>query len=422
MSNPFFYTILLYLLLAIIGAADAALTSYQLTPFVNGLRWFRIHLVTLGVVTQTVFAVTPALVASYAGKPRPKARWDIWALLNIGLVTLIYGIPLINRPIILTGGTLIFFAAALLVVQLYGLGTGDRTTSDRTGSVSGSSGRKFYLVGLLYLLLGIFIGTGLWRGWPALLHMNSPTEVHIHANNWGFVSFVFAGLIIDTYPDFAGRALAWPRSVNIIFGLLLVGSLGLIAGPWLDTLYLTGPGVLLEMAAIVLLLLNMVVPLVGGRGAKGRGADEERVWTPGMWHLLLGYFWLIGPILLAPALLLTQPAFSATLAGPVEGNAPKSLTYGWRLQVSFALVPYFFRRVYLPDEPARLGGNWFSLILVNLGSVCLWASILVAAAYNPLHATAYALWALSLIPIVYETWRIARRGSERVTDIVNHDV
>ena len=59
------------------------------------------------------------LVAAYAGKPRPKARWDIWALLNVGIVTLIYGIPQINRPIILTGGTLIFIAAALLVIQLY---------------------------------------------------------------------------------------------------------------------------------------------------------------------------------------------------------------------------------------------------------------------------------------------------------------
>jgi hypothetical protein len=110
MGNPFFYTILLYLLLAMVGAADAALTSYQSIPFVNGLRWFRIHFVTLGVMTQTVFAVTPVLVAAYADKPRPRFRGDIWALLNVGIVTLVYGIPLINNPMILTGGVLIFIA------------------------------------------------------------------------------------------------------------------------------------------------------------------------------------------------------------------------------------------------------------------------------------------------------------------------
>ncbi len=404
MGNPFFYTILLYLLLAMVGAADAALTSYQLIPFVNGLRWFRIHFVTLGVVTQTVFAVTPMLVAAYAGKPRPKPRWDIWALLNVGIVTLVYGIPLINNPMILTGGTLIFIAATLLTVQLWGLGRRDRTQSTNAKPDGGSPGRKFYIVGLLYLLLGITIGTGLWRGWPALMRMNSPTEVHIHANNWGFLSFVFAGLIIDAYPRFTGRSLAWPRSVNLIFWLMLVGSAGLISGPWLDKLYLTGPGVILQITAIIILLLNMIAPLVGKRGA----------WTPGIWHLLLGYFWIIGPILLSPALILTVPTFSATLAGPVAGNAPQSLTYGWVLQIGLALVPYFFRRVYLPEEPARLGGNWLSLILVNLGAISLWASIFIAPLYNQLHATAYTLWGLALIPIAYESWRIAQEGLEGV--------
>jgi len=406
MSNPFFYTILLYLLLAMVGAADAALTSYELIPFVNGLRWFRIHFVTLGVVTQTVFAVSPMLVASYAGKSRPKFRWDIWALLNVGIVTLVYGIPIINNPIILTGGTLIFIAASLLTVQLYSLGKRDQAaTSAETGSGGGSAGRKFYIVGLLYLLLGITIGTGLWRGWPALMRMNSATEVHVHANNWGFMSFVFAGLIIDAYPRFTGRELGWPRSVNLIFWLMLLGSAGLIAGPWLDKLYLTGPGVLLQMAAIILLLMNMVKPPVGRRKA----------WTPGIWHLFMGYFWLLGPILLSPALILTMPEYSATLAGAVAGNAPQSLTYGWVLQIGFALVPYFFMRVYLPDQPAWLGGNWFSLILVNLGAISLWTSILFASAYGLLHGTAYALWAMALIPIAYQSWRVAQEGMERET-------
>ena len=59
-----------------------------------------------------------------------------------------------------------------------------------------------------------------------------PIEVHIHANNWGLMSLVFAGLLIDLYPQFTGRELAWPRSVKAIFWLMSWGALGLVLGPW----------------------------------------------------------------------------------------------------------------------------------------------------------------------------------------------
>ena len=67
------------------------------------------------------------------------------------------GIPPINTVLITTGGTLIFVAASLLVVQLGNM----RATAS---AAHGSTGRKFYLVGLGYLLLGILVGTGLWQG------------------------------------------------------------------------------------------------------------------------------------------------------------------------------------------------------------------------------------------------------------------
>lgn len=107
----------------------------------------------------------------------PAAQLDIWLMLTAGIVLLVAGIPPVNQALIFTGGSLVFLA------------------------------------GLAYLLLGIIIGTGLWLGWNDVLQMKAPIEVHIHANRWGFLSLVIAGLILDQYRGFAGRELAWPTSL-----------------------------------------------------------------------------------------------------------------------------------------------------------------------------------------------------------------
>lgn len=397
MINPYTFTILLYLFFAILGAIDASLTSYELIPWANGLRWMRVHLVTLGIVTQVIFAVTPTLVATRNGQPRPHFRGDIWALLNVGILALLYGIPMINNPIILAGGTLIFIATTLLAFQLYSLSR--QGSASHTGDLGNGSGSgKFYVTGLLYLMVGIIIGTGLWRGWPTALLIKTPVETHIHANNWGFMSLVFAGLIVDTYPRFAGRALAWPRSITPIFWLMTLGALGLTLGPWFGQLAFTVPGLVLHLTATVWLLVNVVNPLLGRR----------EIWTPGLWHLLLAYVWILAPILTAPVVIVGLPGFDGAV---IEANAPQALIYGWVLQVAFAFTPYFFQRVYTPDQPARLGGNWFSVITVNLGAVALWLSIFIVPAYGQLHAAAYALWALALIPIARQSWRIVQSDS-----------
>jgi hypothetical protein len=90
------------------------------------------------------------------------------------------------------------------------------------------------------------------------------------------------------------------------------------------------------------------------------------------------------------------------------------LIYGWVLQFGYALLPYLFARYFLPNEPARLGGNWFALLAVNLGGAFLWASIFILPYQAVLHGIAYALWFFSLLPIVWELWRIARTGWARL--------
>jgi hypothetical protein len=148
MLNPFLLMAVFYLIIAIIAAVDAALTSFTLLPWFVGLPWLRIHFITLGVFTEAAFGVLPAFVAARAGTATPPTRWELWLILNAGLVVLLAGIPSINRALIITGGTLVFVAVILLIVQLRSLGAGQRQAS---GSL------KFYLAGLGYLLVGILM-------------------------------------------------------------------------------------------------------------------------------------------------------------------------------------------------------------------------------------------------------------------------
>lgn len=390
MPYPYLLMTLLFVSLAVLAALDASLASFTLLPWFNGLRWLRVHLITLGTLTEIFFGLMPILTAARAKRPRPAMRWDIWLALNAGILTLLVAIPLVNEALILLGGTLVFIATLLLMSQLGQL----RGARQEPKS---ASGRIFYLTGLAYLLLGIIVGTGLWLGWGQALRIATPIEVHIHANNWGFMSLVFAGLLIDLYPGFAGRPLAWPRSIKPIYWMLTLAALLLVLGPWVKSQWFTVPGILLFLGGTGWLLANVIAPLRGVR----------RAWTPGLWHLILAYVWIVAPVLVAPLIILGVAGFPGV---GIEQNAPQALIYGWVLQFGYALLPYLFTRMLLPDKPARLGGTWFTVVTVNLGAVFLWASIFFLDQAALLHGIAYALWALSLIPIVADLWRIARTG------------
>jgi len=384
--NPFFLITILFASLAALAALDASLASYGLVTWFNGLRWLRVHFITLGMLTEVAFGLLPILVAARAKLPQPKVRWDIWLALNAGLLTLLIGIPLVNGVLIFTGGTLVFIAASLLIKQLNDL---------RGAAESAKPGLKFYLAGLSFLWLGIIVGTGLWIGWGAVLRIAVPLEVHIHANNWGFMSLIFAGLLIDLYPSFAKRSLAWQRSLTPIFWMMTLGALLLVLGPWLKNEWFSVPGIILHLTATLWLVLNVVKPYFG-----------EKI-PVGIVHLASSYLWIVAPVLVAPLILLKVPGFPG--AG-IEANAPQALIYGWVLQFGYALIPYLFTRFFLPKEEAKLGGNWFSWITVHLGGAFLWASIFIKEYQAILHGTAYTLWLISMLPIVIDLWRITRTG------------
>ncbi|MCK6577635.1 MAG: hypothetical protein L6Q98_05970 [Anaerolineae bacterium] len=392
--NPYFVVTFLFVALAALGALDASFIHLDWLPLHAGLRWMRVHFITLGAVTEFAFGVLPLLVAVRLGAPRPRLRWDIWLMLNLGLLALLVGIPLANGAFITVGGTLIFTAAVLLMVQMW------RMLSGRVAAAR-SEGLKFYLMGLAYLLLGILVGTGLWQGWSDWLRIQTPLEVHIHANNWGFMSLIFAGLLADLYPSIAGRPLASPPVMRSIFWLMSLGALGLVLGPWFKSNLFAVPGLVLHMVATMRLLFNVI------RRREGDPAPQ----MPGILHIVTAYAWILAPVLIAPLIILEVPG----VPGPaIEQNAPQALIYGWVLQFSYALIPLLFRRLFLPDSPPRLGGNWFSLLTVHAGALFLWAGIFAGDSLPTLHGIAYALWAASLLPIAYDLWKIVRAGLNRL--------
>ena len=375
MFNPYYLMAFLYASMAALIALDASLTSLNLLSFFNGLRWLRVHFIAVGMLAGVVFGLLPVLAASRSGKPGPGVRWDIWLTFNTGLLALLIGIPLNNTALIYAGGILTFAAALLLIGQLIKI-YGNHTRSQGTE-------RMFYLAGVSYLLLGIVVGTGLLPGWDvSLLRIASPKELHVHANTWGFLALVFAGLLVAMYPRFAGHRFAWQRSTGSIFWLLALGALSLVIGPWIGNMLFSASGVILNFIATVLLFLNITIPLRSERGA----------WTPGMVHIVASYLWFL-------ALALTAPFIPA-----VESVASQMLVYGWILQFGYALIPYLFTSRAFPGEPARLGGNWLSVIAVNIGVIFLGASTLVGAS-GLLSGIAYVLWALSLLPIIAQLWR-----------------
>lgn len=387
MFNPYFLSALVYAAVALLVAVDASLNAFGLMPFFSGLRWLRVHFITLGVMAEALFGFLASWAASRA--PRRRMRWDIWLIFNVGLVVLIFAIPLVNPPLILAGGTIVFVAAGLLIKQLL----------DARTNATPSPALKFYVSGLFFLLIGILLGTGMWLGWGGPLMIASPLEAHIHANNWGFMGLMFAGLVVEYYPEFAGRPRAWPRLVTPIFWALTAGASLLIIGPWVGDNAFVMPGIAMYLAATLALLASMIRPILAVRTA----------WTAGLWHLLTAYVWIILPVIAAPMLIL---GLLKVPLQDVELSAPQALIYGWVLQVGYAMAPFLVRRVLTPGHAARLGGSWLSLAAVSAGGACLWASIFLAEAAPALRGLAYALWAASMAPFAAELWALVRGPAE----------
>ncbi|MBI3163507.1 MAG: hypothetical protein HYZ24_02410 [Chloroflexi bacterium] len=392
MPIPYLITTLLYIFVALFAAADASLVSLNLASAFPALRWVRVHFITLGILSQVIFGLLPILVASLSKKSKPAFRWDIWLTLNAGLVALIAGMAGVNHPMIFAGGTLIFIAATLLLIQLWNVRGGDAPAS-----------LKFYIAGVFYLLVGIIIGTGLWLNWSEALYIQIPLEAHIHANSWGLMSLVFAGLLVDFIPMITGRPLGTDKNVSLIYWGMTLGAFGLVLGPWLGgSLPPTVSGLVLHLSATIWMVVLMIRAFKESGKLKGAGA----------WHLVSSYLWIIAPIGMAPFIIL-----GLVEGAPIEQTAPQALIYGWVLQFGIALIPYIARRFFLKADSPQLGGNWVSLAGATLGSIFVWASIFIVPARGVLYGIGFALYAIALIYPVKELFEIVRDGFQKIESV-----
>ena len=388
MQIAYLLTTLLYTFVALFVAADASLISMNVFSAFPALRWVRVHFITLGILSQVIFGLLPVLAASLSKKEKPAMRWDIWLTLNAGLVALVAGFAGMNHPMIFTGGTLIFISALLLMLQLWNIRGGDAPAS-----------LKFYITGIFYLLVGIIIGTGLFLNWSTALYIKVPLEAHIHANSWGFMSLVFAGLMVDVIPMVTGKPLASKNAIAYMFWGMTLGAFGLVLGPWLGgSLPPTVAGLVLHISATVVLVVSLV------RSLKQSG----KLNTAGGWHIVSSYIWILLPVLMAPTILL-----GVFEPGPIESTAPQALIYGWVLQFGIAVIPYIARRFFLKEETPELGGCWGSLALANLGSTLIWVSIFSGAAKGVVYGLGFILYALALIHPLKEMTEIARSGFQK---------
>jgi hypothetical protein len=382
---PIAYVLTTVLFTSIAGliAVDASLVSLNLLGAFPALRWVRVHFITLGILSQIVFGALPGLVAMLSGRLRPRMRWDIWLSLNTGFVLLVAGFAGVNQAMILAGGTLIFTAATLFVIQLVQLRSGEAPSS-----------LKFHITAMAFLLLGIIVGTGLWLNWGQVLRIAVPLEVHVHANMYGFMAMAFAGLLLDIVPRITGQPIGSKRSIAAIYWGMSLGALLLVIGPWIGGTHgPTSVGLILHLASDAWLAFLMLRALRNGK----------RLGEAGAWHLIAAYSWILLPTVAVPLML-----WNMLDPSTVESIAPQGLIYGWVLQFGIAVVPYLARRLALKQNESRLGGSWLSLGSATLGSILVWLSILIAPLRGLLYGVGFAFFAVALIPLLVELVGIAR--------------
>lgn len=427
MANPYLTTVALFAALGALAAVDAALASFGLTPFLLGLRWLRIHLVTLGLFTEAVFGLLPCIMARAAGRPLPAPHRGRWLLLNVGLVTLLVGIPLVRAPMIAVGGTIVLIATLWLAVDLWRIGGGRSVSPSPAvggGAAAGpaapgfATGRPFYLAGLTLLLVGALVGTGLWLEWGPALGIVRPKETHIHANLWGFASLVLAGLLVDLHAALrGGRVPDRSRSLRAAWWLMTGGALALVVAPWVAMDQLMVLGIAMYAVATALLYVTLVWPLRPGALSAAGSAPDRRPWA-GSAHLLTAYLWILVPALALPFIVFGGAAVPAARVEPV---GPSILSYGWLLQALVALLPPAIALAAgagagggivagsasgtegRPDasealgRPLRLGGSPLSWTALNLCTLALVASVALPAQEAALQGLAFGLLAVALL-------------------------
>ncbi len=375
--NPFYLMAGLYLLVDALALGALGLVSAAVLPALPGLSWLQVHLLTIGVVTQAILGTLPGLAAARPGQQRreERAAWAIWLLVNVSFLLLQMSMPAGRGGVaaVAAGG---IFAAVLLTLSsvVYRAREAGKPTEFL----------RFHLAGPSFFLVGIVMAVSMLLGLPAPGGAVGLLEAHVHANVWGFLGIVVAGVLLEQVPVWTGRPLRYSALVPATSLLLIAGTAGLVAGPWLALLPLTMLGLALYVAGTAALLANLVGTALASRG-----------WTPNLAHLLVAYVWMLVPVFVAPAVL---AATGRLPGGAIEAAAVSGLVAGWVLQVVLgALVPRLGEEV---GPWWRYDGTWFAVLALNLGVLSLWLAAFLPAGQVVFTPVGYGLVLAGLAPAV----------------------
>jgi cytochrome c oxidase cbb3-type subunit I len=391
--NPFWMMAALFVTAGLFFAVLQGLGAVPGMPGPSNLRWLRVHLITIGTITQMIFASLPGLLARRLGLPgrAPGETWLQWALLNGGFLLIIAGLVGIDAWTAAAGATLVFVAVwRLLNGILAAWKASGRTWRDSV---------RFYATAPLYLMTGIVAALGLLFNWWAPGGRQGWVEVHVHANVWGFLALVVAGMLSDIFPALVGGPMARPGWTGRIYTLLNLGLIGLIVGPWVNYHVITVAGLVTYFVGTAHLILNLALTLLARRKA-----------TPASLHMPLAYLWMIVPAFFAPFIVMA-PQFVHPAA--VESAATQGLVNGWVLGMVMGALPLVLRTrggrndgTVFTAEPNGQDGTWVSLVGLNLGVALVWATAVVTAptAVQVLTIGGYTLIAAAWIPFLRRIW------------------
>jgi hypothetical protein len=204
---------------------------------------------------------------------------------------------------------------------------------------------------------------------------------------------VVAGVLLEQIPARAQRTLRFPGLVSATSVLLIVGALGLVAGPWLGMMPVLMPGLVLYVVGTVLLLAN----LIGSAG-------PSRRWSPSTAHLLVAYLWMVVPVVVAPAVFISTGELPS---GAIEAAAITGLIAGWLLQIVVGVLPGWVSG-RIPTGRERRDGRWFSVVVINVGVAAIWISPFVGAAEGS-SALTTAGYVLLVAGALRPLWEILNR-------------
>lgn len=399
MKTPYLIVSGLFLALTGLVTADTVLSSLGWLPAFGGIKWMRVHFITLGVLTEIIIGLVPVLTARGLKLPRPKMNWPTWLVYNTGLILLLIGLPIVDRWLITTGGTLIFVAVLMVMKELLDMRRA-ALARDGRGVCTTYATTRYYLGGLFYLLIGVLVGTGMWIGWSEPLGIAVPKEVHVHSNLWGYTAIIFAGLLFELFPQLRQRKIFGQSMEMVAFLSMFIGASGLVIGPWLDIGWPAVVGLILHTVGTLIPLGYLIHLLV----------QNHELRKPGHAHIISSYVWLLVPVIVAPYIV--AKASDSFPVEEVAGGGGPILIYGWIMTFLMAVVPYFLPRLKGSSQTAALGGSWFSLLSMHLGGVLFWTALFLPSVQNSLRAGAFFFWLLGIIPMLKNTFGWIRANAD----------